>query len=68
MRVTTFVFYDIPASFASFLHRPFVFIDIPASFPQFRNMLCLAPTGWTYYPILEAEDAVYENIAMVWLL
>jgi hypothetical protein len=37
-RVTTFVFYNIPASRASFPQRSFVFIDIPALLVQFLEV------------------------------
>ena len=35
LRLSTFVFIDIPASFPSFPQRAFVFIDIAGSFVQF---------------------------------
>ena len=45
-RVTTFVFYNIPASPQAGERRSFVFIDIPVSFRQFLKLLLLSfPVG-----------------------
>jgi hypothetical protein len=41
LRISTFVFKEIPASFPTFQHRSFVFNDIPASFHHFSNSLWL---------------------------
>ena len=46
MRLSTFVFYDIPASTWATEIQPFVFIDIPASFLEFGvTKLVLVPSS-----------------------
>jgi len=45
-RVTTFIFYNIPALLLAVEDRSFVFIDIPASFLHFLKLLVLSfPAG-----------------------